>query len=50
MTAKAVNNKLQRLRTEISERVGVFLETREDLADWAIKFGYVSKSDVDSLL
>ncbi len=50
LTAKAVNNKLQRLRDDVAERLGLYLETREDLADWAIRNGYVTRSDVERLL
>lgn len=50
VTAKAVNNKLQRLRNDIALRLNVYLDTREDLADWAIRQGHVSRSDVERLL
>jgi hypothetical protein len=50
VTPKAVNNKLQRLRDDIAARLGIYLDTRDDLADWAIRNGYVSRSDVDELL
>lgn len=50
VTAKAVNNKLQRLRNDIAQRLGIYLDTREDLADWAIRNGHVSRSDVEQLL
>ena len=49
-TAKAVNNKLQRLRTDIADKLGVYLDTREDLADWAIRQGHVSRSAVEALI
>ena len=50
VTPKAVNNKLQRLRTDIADRLGVYLDTREDLADWAIRQGHVTRSDVERIL
>lgn len=50
ITAKAVNNKLQRLRNEIAHRLHTFLDSREDLADWAIRNGHVTRDDVDTLL
>lgn len=48
-SAKAVNNKLQRLRNDIAARLGIYLDTRDDLADWAIRNGHVTRSDVDQL-
>ena len=50
VTAKAVNNKLQRLRTDIADKLGVYLDTREDLADWAIRQGHVSRGAVEALI
>ena len=50
VSAKAVNNKLQRLRADIAQRLDVYLDTREDLADWAIRQGHVTRSDVEQLL
>jgi len=50
VTAKAINNKLQRLRNDIAEKLHVYLDSREDLADWAIRNGHVTRSDVDTLL
>lgn len=49
VTAKAVNNKLQRLRNDIAIRLDVYLDSREDLADWAIRQGHVTRSDVERL-
>lgn len=50
VTAKAVNNKLQRLRTDVAQKLGLYLDRREDLADWAIRQGHVTRSDVERLL
>lgn len=49
VTAKAVNNKLQRIREDAADRFGVYLDSREELADWAIKNGYVTRSHVVGL-
>jgi len=50
ITQRAVHNKLQRLREDIEKRFGVPLETREDLAYWAVRNGVITRRDVDSLL
>ena len=50
MTAKAVNHKLQRIREDIADRAEVYLDSREDLADWVIRNGYVSRSDAEGFL
>ena len=47
VSSKAVNLKLQRLREDIERRFGVPLETREDLAEWAVRNGLVNRHDVD---
>lgn len=49
-TQRAVHNKLQRLREDVESRFGVPMESREDLADWAIRNAVVTRRDVDSLL
>ena len=43
-----MNLKLQRLREDIERRFGVPLETREDLAEWAVRNGLVNRHDVDA--
>lgn len=48
VSSKAVNLKLQRLREDIERRFGVPLETREDLAEWAVRNGLVTRHDVDA--
>ena len=48
VSSKAVNLKLQRLREDIERRFGVPLETREDLAEWAVRNGLVNRHDVDA--
>jgi hypothetical protein len=50
VTPKAVNNKLQRLREDLSERSGLVLETREELVDFLIRQRAVSRSDVEEVL
>ena len=50
VSPKAVNNKLQRIRDDIAKTLGVFLESREDLADWAIRNGHVTRKAVEDLL
>ena len=50
VSPKAVNNKLQRIRDDIAETLGVYLESREDLADWAIRNGHVSRKLVEELI
>lgn len=50
VTPKAVNNKLQRLREQVADRHGVYLDTRADLADYAIRQGLVTLSDAQSML
>ena len=50
VSPKAVNNKLQRIRDDVAHTLGVYLESREDLADWAIRNGHVTRSAVETLL
>jgi hypothetical protein len=49
VTAKAVNNKIQRTREQLAERHGVYLESRDDLADFLIRHGLVSVEDAQSM-
>lgn len=50
VSPKAVNNKLQRLREQVAERHGVYLDTREDLAEYAIRQGLVTLTDARQLM
>jgi hypothetical protein len=50
VTPKAVNNKLQRLREDLSDRHGQFLESRHELVDFLVRQRIVSRADVISVL
>tara|TARA_B100000902_G_scaffold396783_1_gene458735 strand:+ start:1000 stop:1674 length:675 start_codon:yes stop_codon:yes gene_type:complete len=49
-TPKAINNKVQRTKNDVSKRTGLHLDTREDLADFLIENQLITRSDVDDLL
>ena len=49
VTAKAVNNKLLRLRQQLCDDHGVFLGNREELAAFAIEHDMVTMNDVEDL-
>lgn len=48
-TPKAVNNKIQRTRDQLAQ-IGVFLDSREELADYLIRNGLIHKGDVDRVV
>lgn len=48
-TPKAVNNKVQRTRDQLAQ-IGVFLDSREELADYLIRNGLINKEDVDRVV
>lgn len=50
VTPKAVNNKIQRTKEDIAERLEIYLDRREDLADWLIRNGHVSRAQVEELM
>jgi len=50
VTPKAVNHKIQRLREDLGERNGQFLDTRDDLVDFLVRQRAVTRSDVQTLL
>ena len=39
VTAKAVNNKIQRTREQVEEATGLYIEDREGLAQYLIQIG-----------
>ena len=49
VTPKAVDNKLQRIRSDLAEKHGLYLDSREDLAGWAVRERVVTRFDVDRL-
>ena len=49
-TPKAINNKVQRTKKDVSERTGLLLDTREDLADFLIGNQLITRTDVNELL
>lgn len=50
VTARAVNHKIQRTKDELSADHDLFLETREDLVDFLIRNGAVTRKMVEDLL
>ena len=50
VTTKAVNNKLQRTREDIEGHTGDYLDDREALVNYLVRFGYVTLTDVKGLL
>ena len=50
VTTKAVNNKLQRTREDIEGHTGNYLDDREALVNYLVRFGYVTLADVKGLL
>jgi hypothetical protein len=50
VTPKAVNNKIQRTKEDIAEKLEIYLDRREDLADWLIRNGHVSRAQVEDLM
>ena len=50
VTTKAVNNKLQRTREDIEGHTGDYLDDREALVNYLVRFGYVTLADVKGLL
>lgn len=50
VTTKAVNNKLQRTREDIEAHTGDYVDDREALVNYLVRFGYVSLTDVKELL
>ncbi len=50
VTTKAVNNKLQRTREDIEEHTGDYVDDREALVNYLVRFGYVTLADVKELL
>lgn len=50
LTTKAVNNKLQRTREDIEAHTGDYVDDREALVNYLVRFGYVSLTDVKELL
>lgn len=50
VSPKAVNNKIQRTKEDIAERLEIYLDRREDLADWLIRNGHVSRAQVEDLM
>jgi hypothetical protein len=50
VTPRAVNNKIQRVREQLSSRNGVYLDTREDLADFVIRRGLITVEDARGVL
>ena len=50
-TASAIDKKLSRTRIEnINEKHGLFIDTREELVDFVVLNGIVTREDVDNLL
>lgn len=49
VTAKAVNNKIQRTKEDIENRLGIYLEKRDDLADWLINNGHITREVIAGL-
>lgn len=47
VTAKAVNNKIQRTREQVEEATGLYIEDREGLAQYLIRKGHITKAMVD---
>lgn len=47
LTAKAVNNKIQRTREQVEEATGNYLDDREGLAHYLTRKGHISKAMVD---
>ena len=50
VTTKAVNNKLQRTREDLEGHTGDYLDDREALVNYLVRFGYVTLADVKGLL
>ncbi len=50
LTTKAVNNKLQRTREDIEGHTGDYLDDREALVNYLVRFGYITLTDVKELL
>ena len=50
VTTKAVNNKLQRTREDIEAHTGDYVDDREALVNYLVRFGYVTLADVKELL
>ena len=47
VTAREINNKIQRTKDSIEEKCLTELETREDLARYLVEHGIITKTDVD---
>ena len=47
VTAKAVNNKIQRTREQVEEATGLYIEDREGLAQYLIRKSHITKAMVD---
>lgn len=47
LTAKAVNNKIQRTREQVEEATGTYLNDREGLAAYLMRKGHITKDMVD---
>ena len=47
LTAKAVNNKIQRTREQVEEATGTYLNDREGLAAYLTRKGHITKDMVD---
>jgi len=47
LTAKAVNNKIQRTREQVEEATGNYLDDREALAHYLTRKGHISRAMVD---
>lgn len=50
LTAKAVNNKIQRTREQIEEHTGEYLDDREGLIAYLVRHGHVTLADVKAHL
>jgi len=50
VTAKAINNKLQRTRADIEAHTSEYIDDREALVSYLVRFGYVTLSDVRAQL
>ena len=46
LTAKAVNNKIQRTREQIEELTGHYVDDREGLIAYLVRHGHVTLADV----
>ena len=47
VTAKAVNNKIQRTREQVEEATGLYIDDREGLAQYLIRKSHITKAMVD---